>query len=122
MRAGVVLVTVAVASTAACGGTGRRSVDVVQAARRVHAAGEAGAREDPRAAYYLELAERELRRAELQARVGDDEGALGWAGRAGADAEVARLLAIEAATRGAAQRTEDQADAVSRALGRQEAR
>jgi hypothetical protein len=118
MRAGVVLVTAATASAAACGGAEPRSVDVVQAARRVSAAGEAGAREDPRAAWYLDLAERELRRAEIQAGVSDEEGARGWAARAGADAEVARLLAIEAATRGAAQRTEEQAETLSRALGR----
>src|SRR5215468_830114 len=107
MRAGVV--TVAAVAAAACGGVEYRSGDVVQAARGVGAAAEAGAREDPRAAYYLELAERELLRADLQGRVGDEEGARGWANRAAADAEVARLLAIEAATRGAAQRTEDQA-------------
>jgi len=115
-RAGVLLLTLASAAPAACGGVERAPAEVAGAVREVSAAGEAGAREDPRASYFLELARRELYRARVQARVGDAEGARGWAARAGADAEVARMMAIETATRGAAQRTEDQAEELSRAI------
>ncbi|APR80636.1 Hypothetical protein A7982_05983 [Minicystis rosea] len=82
----------------------------------VREAGESGGREDPAAAYYLALAERELARAEVQARVRDREGARSWARRARADAEMARLLAVEAAVRGAAQRAEDHAEALYREI------
>src|SRR5579871_6747946 len=69
---------------------------------------EAGGREDPSAAYYLELAERELARARALA-AHDPEGAASWARRADADADVARMLALEVAVRRSAQRTIDQA-------------
>ncbi|MFT3768688.1 MAG: hypothetical protein QM820_24845 [Minicystis sp.] len=82
----------------------------------VREAGEAGGSADPTASYYLALAQRALTRAEVLARVGDAVGAESWARRARADAEVARLLAIEAAVRQAAQRTEDHAAALYQKL------
>jgi len=82
----------------------------------VYAADEAGAREVPEAGGYLELAERELARAQGQLLSHDAEGARGWARRAWADAEVARILAVEVATRAAAKYTQEEAEAVSRAL------
>jgi hypothetical protein len=101
----------------ACGhAAGIEGAEVARATRGVRAAYEAGAYEAPGPGFYLELAESELDRAVGQLRVRDAAGARGWARRAWADAEVARLLAIEAATRGAAQHTEDEAEAISRAL------
>ncbi len=104
----------AAALGACCGSV--EVVAVTQAGREVLAAVEAGARADSEAAYYLALAEGELARASVQLRVGDAAGARGLAARAGADAGVARMLAVEAATRGAALRSEDQAEAIWRAL------
>jgi hypothetical protein len=107
----------ALVALVACGRAGGiEAAEVDGAVRGVRAADEAGAREDPQAGYYLGLAERELGRAVGQLRVRDAGGARGWARRAWADAEVARMLAIEAETRGAAQRTEADADAISRAI------
>src|SRR4051812_5830726 len=94
-RAELLLITVASVAPVACGGAGRGTAEVARAARQLDAAGEAGAREDPQASYYLDLAEREIHRARVQARLGDAEGARGWAARAGCDAELARMLAIE---------------------------
>jgi hypothetical protein len=100
----------------ACGpAAGLERDEVARATLSVHAADEAGAREAPEAGYYLGIAERELDRALGQLRVHDAQGARGWARRAWADAEVARLLSIEAATRGAAQHTEDDAERILRA-------
>jgi hypothetical protein len=87
-----------------------------RAAAAVDGAVDVGSREDPGAAYYLSLAERELGRTRLLLRVGDAQGARSWARRALADADVARLLAIEVAVRTAAQRTEAEAEALSREL------
>ena len=70
---------------------------------------EAGGRDDPNASYYLELAERELSRARMLA-AHDPEGAASWARRADADADVARMLAVEAAVRRSAQWTIAQAN------------
>lgn len=92
------------------------AAEVERAARGVQAADEAGAREVPEAGGYLGLAEHELARAEIELRVRDAAGAKGWARRAWADAEVARILAVERATRAAAQHTEEEAEAISRAL------
>ena len=92
------------------------AAEVERAARGVEAAEEAGAREVPGAGEYLGLAEHALARAEVELRVMDAAGARGWAGRAWADAELARVLAVEAATRAAAQHTEEEAEAISRAL------
>ena len=89
---------------------------VSRAAREVRAATDAGAREQSQAAYFLALASSELARADVQLRVGDAEGARSFAARARADAALARMLAIEAAARGAALRSEDDAEALSRAL------
>jgi hypothetical protein len=83
---------------------------------RIREAAEAGGREDPVAAEYLALAERELARAQLLSRVRDAEGARSWARRAAADADVARLLALEVALRDAARRTEADAEALYRKL------
>jgi hypothetical protein len=116
MGARVFLITVAVAALEACGGAAQDMVEVTRAAAAVRAAGEAGARDAPRAASSLELAEHELRRARTQLGVGDVAGARSFADRACADAELARMLAIEAATRDAAQRSEDFAQDLSRAL------
>lgn len=77
---------------------------------------EAGGREDPNAAYYLALAERELARARILAGAHDAEGAKSFARRARADAEIARLCAIEAAARDAARRTEADAMEIERRL------
>jgi hypothetical protein len=112
----VLLITVVAAALGACGGAAESSVEVVRAAAAVRAAGEAGARGSLEAAGSLELAERELRWAQAQLQVGDVEGARSWAGRARADAGLSRMQAIEAATRGAAQRSEDCAQALSQAL------
>src|SRR5262245_57013165 len=90
--------------------------DATRAGAFIREAGEAGGREDPGAAYYLALADRELARALVLIRVHDAEGARSWARRAAADADVARMLAIEAATRRAAERTEADADALAREL------
>jgi hypothetical protein len=79
-------------------------------------AAEAGGREDPGAAYYLSLADRELSRARMLVEVRDAEGAWSWARRAAADADVARLLAYEASVRAAALRTEADADAIERRI------
>jgi hypothetical protein len=107
----------AVAALGACARTaGIEGAEVARATQGVRAAYEAGASEAPRPGVYLGLAERELARALGQLRVHDAGGARGWARRAWADAEIARLLAIEAATRGAAQHTEDEAEAISRSL------
>jgi hypothetical protein len=115
MGARVVLPAVVVLGACApAAGIGAAEVD--RAARGVHAADEAGAREVPQAGGYLELAERELARAEGQLLGRDADGARGWARRAWADAEVARILAVEVATRAAAQYTQAEAEAVSRAL------
>jgi hypothetical protein len=76
----------------------------------------AGGREDPSASYYLALAERELARARALFGVHDAEGARGWARRARADAEVARLCAIEVAVRESARRTEADAAAIERRI------
>jgi hypothetical protein len=77
---------------------------------------EAGGREDPAAAAYLALAERELARARMLAGAGDGAGARGWARRAAADADVARMLAIGASVRASARRSEDDAEAIFREL------
>jgi hypothetical protein len=82
----------------------------------VREAGEAGGREDPAALYYLDLADRELLRARVLVEARDPEGARRWARRAEADADVARLLAVEAAARAAALRTEEHAAALFRTL------
>jgi hypothetical protein len=113
MRGRLLLAVLALA-LGACAGT--PEVEVIRAERGVFAATEAGAREDARAALSLMLAERELGRARVLAEAHDVEGALAWARRAQADADVARLYAIEALTRGAAERTEDAARGLSRAL------
>ena len=76
----------------------------------------AGGREDPSASYYLALAERELARARVLFDARDAEGARGWARRARADADVARLCAIEIAVRASAQRTEADAAAIERRI------
>jgi hypothetical protein len=75
-------------------------------------AAAAGGREDPVAAHYLDLAERELARARTLLRVRDAEGARSWARRAAADADVARLLAVEIAVREAAKRAEADAQVI----------
>jgi hypothetical protein len=72
--------------------------------------------EDLGAQYYLGLARRELVRARALLRIHDVEGGRGWARRAQADADVARMLAVEAAARDAARRTEDDATLLERAL------
>lgn len=82
----------------------------------VREAGEAGGREDPAALYYLEQADRALGRARALVAARDPEGARSWARRAEADADVARMLAVEAAARAAALRTEEHAAALFRAL------
>jgi len=64
----------------------------------------------------LALAERELGRARILAEAGDVAGARGWARRAAADADVARMLAIGASVRAAARRSEDDAEAIDRDL------
>ncbi len=87
-----------------------------RAAREVRDAAEAGAREQSEAGYFLALASSELARAQVQLRVGDGEGARSLAARARADAGLARMLAIEAAARGAALHSEDDAEALFRAL------
>lgn len=84
-----------------------------RAASAIGEAGAAGGREDPGAAHYLALAERELARTRLLLRVGDAQGARSWARRALADADVARMLSLEATVRAAAQRTEQDAQALS---------
>ncbi len=91
---------------------------VAEPPRAVQAAGEAGAHEEAVAGDYLERAERELLRASVALRSGDPEGARSLGDRAGADAAVATMLAAEAAARGAALRSEDDAEALSRALDR----
>jgi hypothetical protein len=58
---------------------------------------------------YLALAQNHLARAERCLAAGDREGALGLLRRARADAEVAALVAQEAALRDAARRTLDEA-------------
>jgi hypothetical protein len=108
-----VIVSTAASVSAACGGVERGPAEVAGATRTLSAAEEAGAPEDPRAGYFLDLARRELYRARVQARLGDGEGARAWADRATADADVARMMAIEAATREAARRTEADAEAIS---------
>jgi hypothetical protein len=118
MRARVLLLTVAAVGPGGCGGAQRGTAEVARAAGEVIAAGESGARADGAAALYLELAERELAEARLKLRVGDGEGARVWANRAGADAGLSRSMAVEAATRGAALRSEDDAEAISRELDR----
>jgi hypothetical protein len=90
--------------------------EATRAEALIQEACQAGGREDPGAAYYLALAERELARARLLVRVRDAAGARGWARRAAADGDVARMLALEVAVRGAAARTEADASALSRAL------
>lgn len=100
-------------SLGACAVSPRLVPEADRAAAAVHAAAEVGAREDPGAVYYLALAERELARSRLLLRVGDAQGAQSWALRAVADADVARLLAVEVAVRAVAQRTEADAQALS---------
>ena len=107
----------ALVALAGCGHTsGTEGAEVARATRGVRAAYEAGANEAPHARYYLGLADRELERSLHQLRARDAGGSRGWARRAWADAELARMLAVEAETRGAAQHTEDEAEAISRAL------
>ncbi len=115
MRAPVLALTFASAAGGCVGGP-RGAAEVGRAGREVRAAEEAGAREEPRASYFLELAEHELRRARGQLDAGDVGARGAWAARAEADAEVAAMTAIEAATRGAAQRTEAEAEALARGL------
>jgi hypothetical protein len=122
MRAPVLALTLASATAGGCGGVPQGAADVDQAARELHAAEEAGAREDAQASYYLDLGERELRHARGQLGVGDVEGARSWAARAGADAQLAAMMAIEEATRGAAQRSADEAEAIARGLRRRPGR
>jgi hypothetical protein len=93
-----------------------RAPDLGRAEAALDGAQEMAAPEDPGAAYYLDLASRELARGRALERIRDVEGARGWARRAQADADVARMLAVEAATRSAAQRTEDDARAIARAI------
>jgi hypothetical protein len=93
-------------------------LDARAAEARIREAAAAGGREDPAASHYLALAERELSRAEILWRVRDAEGARSWARRAAADADVARLLALEVALRDAARRTEADAEALYRKLER----
>lgn len=90
--------------------------DATRAAAMIQETCAAGGLEEPSAAYYLSLAKRELARARVLSRAGDVEGAHSWARRAAADADVARMLAVEATLRGAARRTEDDAEALSREL------
>lgn len=90
--------------------------DVAIADALIRESVEAGGREDPSAAYYLELAERELARARLLVRAHDAEGARSFARLARADAEVARLCAIEAAALDAARRTEADAMELERRI------
>ncbi len=118
MGSRVRLITVVAGAPAlgACGGAAQGTAPVVRVADEVRAANEAGAHEDPRAAGSLDLAEGELSRARVELGAGDVAGARAWAERARADAGLSRMLAIEAATRGAAQRSEDDALALSRAL------
>jgi hypothetical protein len=120
MRARLLLLAVLTAALGACGaGPSANAVAAVdRASRSVQAADEAGARADAMAGDYLERAERELHRAGVQLRAGDPEGAQSFGDRAGADAAVARMLAILAAARDAAQRSDDDAEALSRALDR----
>ena len=93
-----------------------RAPELGRAEAAVASAEEMVAPEDPGAAYYLDLASRELARGRALQGLHDVEGARGWARRAQADADVARMLAVEAVTRGAAQRTEDDAMALERAI------
>jgi hypothetical protein len=93
-----------------------RAPELGSAQAALSGAQEIVAPEDPGAAYYLTLASRELARGRALQGIHDVEGARGWARRAQADADVARMLAVEAATRGAAQRTEDDAMALERAI------
>jgi hypothetical protein len=93
-----------------------RAPELGRADAAVRGAEEIAAPEDPGAVYYLELASRELARGQRLARLHDVEGARGWARRAEADADVARMLAIEAAARSAAQRTEDDAMTLEHAI------
>lgn len=111
-----ILITVVAGALGACGGAAQGTVEVARAAGAMGAAREAGASQVPQAAGALDLAERELRRARAQLEVGDVEGARTWAARARADAGLSRMLAIEAATRGAAQRSEASALSLSQAL------
>jgi hypothetical protein len=99
----------------ACGGTDPGRAAVAHAGRQLRAAGEAGAREDPVASSYLDLAMHELDGARARLQAGDGEGARSLAARAEADAELAAMAAIEASTRGAVERTEDAARALLRA-------
>jgi hypothetical protein len=93
-----------------------RAPELGRAEADLESAKELALPEDPAAEYYLGLASRELARGRALERVHDLEGARGWARRAQADADVARMLAVEAAARGAAQRTEDDAMTLERAI------
>jgi Domain of unknown function (DUF4398) len=93
-----------------------RAPELGRAEAALYSAQEIAAPEDPEAAYYLDLASRELARGRALERIRDVEGARGWAQRAQADADVARMLAVEATARSAAQRTEDDAMALERAI------
>jgi hypothetical protein len=104
------------ASSSGCAIAPRLVPEADSAAAAVDGAVEVGGREDPGAVYYLALAERELGRTRVLLRVGDLQGARSWARRALADAEVARLLAVEVSVRAAARRTEADVEALSREL------
>lgn len=110
------LLACAAAAVGGCAGTARGRVEVARAEHGIASAEEAGARKDVLAASHLAIARRQLARARMLAEAGDAQGAEVWAKRALADAELARMLAIEAATRAAAERAEEEANDLSRRL------
>jgi hypothetical protein len=69
----------------------------------IRAAEEVGAREVPRAALHLQLAEEQLNKAKAYKKDGEDEMAASMLTRAEADAELAVLLSREDAEKSAAQ-------------------
>jgi hypothetical protein len=104
MRLGALLALIPMCALGGCVGAPPRPPEFALAAGTIHEAQAAGAGLDSRASRYLACADDELARSRAELERGHLIGARSWAMQAAADAEVARMMALELSARREARR------------------
>lgn len=108
MRLGDLLSLIPMLALGGCAAAPPRPPEVAAAGETILAAEVAGARQDLSASLYLSRAGDEMRLARVALGRGDVVATRAWAMQSHADAEVARLMALEIQARRAAQRGWDE--------------
>jgi hypothetical protein len=110
-----VLPVALVALAGACAGGGQLPANYAPTRAAISAADAVGAKNEPRAALHLKMAQDQLVRAESLAREGDEHEAALMLDRARTDAEAALMITRELEARNQAERVKRDLEALSRA-------